>query len=73
VCIALGCVADVPVRATEADAMLKGSVLPAEQIAAAAATVEQVVDPVSDTRGSAAWKSEMAVVWVRRALAALVS
>ncbi len=53
--------------------MLKGSVLPAEQIAAAAATVEQVVDPVSDTRGSAAWKSEMAVVWVRRALAALVS
>lgn len=53
--------------------MLKGSVLTAEQIAAAAATVEQFVDPVSDTRGSAAWKSEMAVVWVRRALAALVS
>ena len=71
--IALGCVADVPLRATAAETMLRGRSLSSDSIAEADRLVADVVDPVSDTRGSAAWKSEMAVVWVRRAIAALAA
>ena len=68
--IALGCVADTPLRATAAEALLTGATLSRELMAEGAETVREVVDPVADTRGSAAWKRQMAVVWLRRALEA---
>jgi len=39
-----------------------------QRLREAAEKVRQAVDPVSDFRGSAAYKKEMAVVFVRRAL-----
>lgn len=70
--IALGCVADTPLRATAAEAHLTGANLTTELLADAAETVRTAVDPVTDSRGSADWKRAMAVVWVRRTLEALL-
>jgi CO/xanthine dehydrogenase FAD-binding subunit len=39
----------------------------------AAALVAEAVDPTSDFRGSAAYKREMAVVFVQRALAQAIA
>ncbi len=66
--VALGAVGATVVRATDAENALKGQALTDEAIRAAAATVAAAVDPLSDYRGSAEYKRDMAVVWVRRAL-----
>jgi carbon-monoxide dehydrogenase medium subunit len=66
--IALGSVGTTPIRATAAEAVLRGQPLKAEAFAAAAEKAKQAVDPVSDFRGSAAYKKDMAGVFVRRAL-----
>lgn len=71
--IALGAVAQTPVRARRAEAALLGRVLTAELIARAAELVMDEVDPQDDMRGSAAYKREMARVWTERALASLVA
>ena len=68
VCIALGSVGTTPIRAREAEAVLRGQPVKREALREAAEKVRQAVDPVSDFRGSAAYKKEMAVVFVRRAL-----
>jgi len=66
--ITLGAVGTTVVRATAAEDALKGQVLTAEAIRAAAATVPAAVDPLTDYRGSADYKRDMTEVWTRRAL-----
>jgi carbon-monoxide dehydrogenase medium subunit len=66
--IALGSVGTTAIRATEAEAVLRGQPLKAEAFAEAGEKAKQAVDPMSDFRGSAAYKKDMAAVFVRRAL-----
>ena len=66
--IALGSVGVTPIRATEAEAVLRGQPLKAEAFAEAGEKAKAAVDPVSDFRGSAGYKKDMAAVFVRRAL-----
>ncbi len=66
--IALGSVGTTPIRAREAEAILRGQPVKAEALREAGEKAKQSVDPVSDFRGSAAYKREMAGVFVRRAL-----
>ncbi len=66
--IALGSVGTTPIRATAAEAVLRGQPVKAEAFAEAADKAKEAVDPISDFRGSAGYKKEMAGVFVRRAL-----
>lgn len=66
--IAMGSVGTTPIRAKEAEAVLRGQPVKAEALREAAEKAKEAVDPVSDFRGSAAYKKEMAGVFVRRAL-----
>lgn len=66
--IALGSVGTTPIRATAAEAILRGQPVNAEAFAEAGEKAKEAVDPISDFRGSAAYKREMAGVFVRRAL-----
>lgn len=66
--IALGSVGTTPIRATAAEAVLRGQPVKAEGFAEAAEKAKEAVDPISDFRGSAGYKKEMAGVFVRRAL-----
>jgi aerobic carbon-monoxide dehydrogenase medium subunit len=66
--IALGSVGVTPIRATAAEAVLRGQPLKAEDFAEAGEKAKEAVDPVSDFRGSAGYKKDMAGVFVRRAL-----
>ena len=67
--IAMGSVGATPIRAKEAEAVLRGQPVKPEGLQEAAEKAKQAVDPVSDFRGSAGYKKEMAGVFVRRALA----
>jgi aerobic carbon-monoxide dehydrogenase medium subunit len=66
--LALGSVGPTPVRARAAEAVLRGQVPTPEAIREAAAAVAAEVDPITDIRGSADYKRDMAVVWARRTL-----
>lgn len=66
--IALGSVGVTPIRATAAEDVLRGQPIKPEAFAEAGEKAKEAVDPVSDFRGSAAYKKEMAGVFVRRAL-----
>jgi carbon-monoxide dehydrogenase medium subunit len=66
--IALGSVGVTPIRATAAEAVLRGQPLKAEAFAEAGEKAKEAVDPISDFRGSAGYKKDMAAVFVRRAL-----
>jgi aerobic carbon-monoxide dehydrogenase medium subunit len=66
--IALGSVGTTPIRATAAEAVLRGQPLKAEAFVEAGEKAKEAVDPVGDFRGSAGYKKEMAAVFVRRAL-----
>ncbi len=66
--IAMGCVGVTPLRATEAEAMVRGQSLTDELLGDAGAAAQAATDPISDTRGSAAYKRAMAGVFVQRAL-----
>jgi carbon-monoxide dehydrogenase medium subunit len=66
--IALGSVGVTPIRARAAEELLRGQPLKSEAFAEAGAKAREAVDPVSDFRGSAAYKKDMAGVFVRRAL-----
>lgn len=67
--VALGSVGLTPLRARAVEDALRGRPLTADNIAAAATTVAELVDPLDDHRGSAEYKREMAVVFTRRAVA----
>jgi len=66
--IALGSVGVTPLRGTTAEALLSGQRLSESLLRAAGEAVKGQVDPLSDHRGSAAYKREMAGVMVGRAL-----
>jgi carbon-monoxide dehydrogenase medium subunit len=66
--VALGSVGPTPVRARAVEAALQGQPLTEDTFRAAAAEVRAEVDPISDIRGSADYKRDMAEVWVRRTL-----
>lgn len=66
--LALGGVADTPVRLPEVEAMLAGQTLTDTLISAAAALAADLVNPAGDYRGSAAYRKAMADVLAERAL-----
>jgi aerobic carbon-monoxide dehydrogenase medium subunit len=66
--IGLGALGSTPLRAREAEAILEGQPPAEETIRAAAAAVQSQVDPLSDLRGTADYKREMAGVFTRRAV-----
>ena len=68
--IALGAAAMVPVRARAVEAALAGKAADDAAIREASSLVLEAIDPIADFRGSAEYKRKMAVVHVRRALAA---
>jgi carbon-monoxide dehydrogenase medium subunit len=66
--VALGCVAATPVRAQEAEALIRGQRLTHALAQEAGTLAQRRTDPISDARGSADYKRAMAGVFVRRAL-----
>jgi carbon-monoxide dehydrogenase medium subunit len=66
--IALGSVGTTPIRAMAAEEVLRGQPLRTEAFSEAGEKAKEAVDPISDFRGSAGYKKEMAAVFVRRAL-----
>ena len=68
--IVLFSVGEGPVRAAAAEAALTGTSGDAGAIAAAAAAVQQDIEPPSDIHASAAYRRQLAGVLTRRALAA---
>jgi len=67
--VALGAAAATPLCAAAVEDALRGQRPTPTVLREAAALVAEVVDPTSDFRGSATYKRDMAVVFVRRALA----
>jgi carbon-monoxide dehydrogenase medium subunit len=68
VVIGLGGVADRPVLATRAAALLNGSSLSDQDIARAAEAALDVIDPPSDIRASAEYRRHLVPIFVRRVL-----
>ncbi len=66
--LGLGGVGQTPLRAIEAEEVLKGKPLDEKVLAEAAGAVMSVVDPVSDVHASAEYKKEMAGVFTKRAV-----
>ncbi len=71
--IALAGASPRPIRLPEAEAALSGQSLTPKTPDALAQLVSQSVSPVSDYRGSSAYRRQMAGVIVRRAVALLIS
>jgi carbon-monoxide dehydrogenase medium subunit len=67
--IALTNVADNPLLAVDAGAALVGTAVGSSEIDAAAAAAEAITQPASDGRGPAAFRTKLAGVMVRRAIA----
>jgi carbon-monoxide dehydrogenase medium subunit len=67
--IALGALAPRPLRASEAENALLGQPLQAEGIAEAARLAAEATRPISDIRGTAAYRKRVTEVTVRRLLA----
>ncbi|QDG75971.1 xanthine dehydrogenase family protein subunit M [Labrenzia sp. PHM005] len=67
--IALTNVADTPLHAADAEAILTGSSLDAETIKKAIAAAEAITEPASDGRGPAEYRTKMAGIMLERALA----
>jgi len=66
--IALGSVGVTPLRARAAEALLADHPFGADLLRSAGESIRNAVDPLSDHRGSAAYKREMASVMAGRAL-----
>ncbi|PKB72567.1 MAG: hypothetical protein BZY75_06320 [SAR202 cluster bacterium Io17-Chloro-G7] len=66
--IVLGSVGMTPVRATEAEAVLRGQEWDERNIQDCGEAVRAAVDPLDDFRGSASYKRDMAEVFTRRAV-----
>ncbi len=70
--LALGAVDRVPVRIQAVEQALTGKPFTREGIREASRLVHDAVHPLSDLRGSASYKREMACVWTERALSGLL-
>ena len=68
VSIALGAAGPTPIRARAAEAVLAGQQVTPEAIREAPEAVRGEVDPTADIRGSKEYKTDMSVVFTRRAL-----
>jgi aerobic carbon-monoxide dehydrogenase medium subunit len=66
--VALVTAAPTPVRAVTVEGELVGRPVTTSSLRRAAEAVVEDIDPLSDFRGSTAYKRDMAVVWTRRAL-----
>ncbi len=66
--IALGCVGLTAIRASEAEAALRGKALNEKTIATAAEAARAAGDPQPDMRGSAEYKRQLVVALVERAI-----
>jgi carbon-monoxide dehydrogenase medium subunit len=66
--IGLGSVAPMPVRATAAEALLRGKKFSPDLISEAANVAAGETDPSSDGQGTSEYRREMTRVWVRRLL-----
>ncbi|HWP35395.1 MAG TPA: xanthine dehydrogenase family protein subunit M [Thermodesulfobacteriota bacterium] len=66
--IGLGSLGPTTLRAAEAERLLIGERLDESLLDAAAEAARRIVDPVTDPRGSAEYKRDMAGVFVRRAI-----
>ena len=66
--IALGCVGLIAIRATEAEAALRGQPITEKTLSAAADAARAAADPQSDMRGSADYKRTLVAALVRRAI-----
>jgi len=66
--IVLGSVGVTPVRARNAEAILRGQELDERNIRDCGQAVRDAVDPLDDFRGSASYKRDMAEVFTRRAV-----
>ena len=71
--IVLGASGVTPIRAKEAEELLRQRPLTEENIRASAAAVKDEVDPLDDFRGSADYKRQMAEVFTRRAVTQALS
>lgn len=66
--IALGAVAPVPVRVSAAEKVLRGNVLKEDLFEAAAVKAKEVAAPITDVRGSAAYRAAVVQTLTRDAL-----
>jgi CO/xanthine dehydrogenase FAD-binding subunit len=71
--IALGAVAPTPIRARQAEELLRGQRLTPELIAEAGRVAAGEASPIDDLRGSAGYRRRVVEVLVRRALSQAVS
>lgn len=71
--IALGAVAPKPIRAYDAESILRDQVLTPEVIEAAARSASEATRPISDIRGSAVYRKRVTGVIVRRLLEQLAA
>jgi carbon-monoxide dehydrogenase medium subunit len=71
--VAVGAVAGRPLRLPAVEQEARGSRLTAEALEALAQQYAAAVEPVSDARGSAAYRRQMIAVFVRRALRAALA
>jgi carbon-monoxide dehydrogenase medium subunit len=69
--IALGAVAPTPIRATQAEGIIRGRTLTKDLISECASTAAAETCCISDVRASAEYRKEMVKVFTRRALEAL--
>ena len=70
VALSLGAVGASPLRVSDAEDLLRGTVAPPDAIDAAERLVRETAQPFADTRGSVDYKRHLAGVLFRRALAA---
>jgi aerobic carbon-monoxide dehydrogenase medium subunit len=70
--VSLGCVGLTAIKATEAEAALRGQSVSAKTVQAAAEAAEAAADPQSDMRGSADYKRRLVGALVKRAIAIAV-
>ena len=66
--IVLGSVGVTPIRALDAEDLLRGQHLNEDNIRACAQAVKDAVDPLEDFRGSPEYKTDIAAVFTRRAI-----
>lgn len=66
--VALGSVADTPLRMPAVEKMLEGEALSRQLVEAVASTCRGLVEPINDVRASAQYRRDMSCVLTRRAL-----
>ena len=66
--VALGGVGPTPIRARAVEGAIEGQRPTRALLSDAATLVRDAIEPLTDARGSAEYKKDMAVVWTRRAL-----